>query len=57
MQLAEPDFTPTFTAVPMIKDLELIVGVGAASHVPLPHTALALQSMHAAVAQGDGGLD
>jgi 3-hydroxyisobutyrate dehydrogenase-like beta-hydroxyacid dehydrogenase len=53
VQLSERDFTPTFTVGQMIKDLELIVGEGKASHVPLVQTAMTLQLMHAAVAQGD----
>jgi 3-hydroxyisobutyrate dehydrogenase-like beta-hydroxyacid dehydrogenase len=53
VQLSERDFTPTFTVEQMIKDLELIVGEGKASHVPLAQTAMTLQLMHAAVAQGD----
>jgi 3-hydroxyisobutyrate dehydrogenase-like beta-hydroxyacid dehydrogenase len=52
-QLAQRDFTPTFTVVQMIKDLDLILGAGQASHVPLPQTAMTLQLMHAAIAQGD----
>ena len=52
-QLAQRDFTPTFTVVQMIKDLDLILGAGQANHVPLPQTALTLQLMHAAIAQGD----
>jgi len=54
VQLGARDFTPTFTVEQMIKDLELILGAGAALHVPLPQTALAQQLMHAALAQGDG---
>jgi 3-hydroxyisobutyrate dehydrogenase len=38
----------------MIKDLTLILGAGADSHVPLPQTALTFQLMQAALAQGDG---
>jgi len=53
-QLRQRDFTPTFTVHQMIKDLELIVGAAAASHVPVPQAAATLQLMHAAVAQGDG---
>lgn len=52
-QLSQRDFTPTFTVLQMIKDLDLIIGAGEASHVPLPQTAMTLQLMHAAVAQGD----
>lgn len=53
-QLSQRDFTPTFTVEQMIKDLALILGAGADSHVPLPQTALTHQLMHAALAQGDG---
>lgn len=54
VQLSERDFTPTFTVEQMIKDLGLILGAGADSHVPLPQTAMTFQAMQAAVAQGDG---
>jgi 3-hydroxyisobutyrate dehydrogenase len=56
-QLAQRDFTPTFTVGQMIKDLDLILGAAQASHVPLPQTALTLQLMHAAMAQGDATQD
>lgn len=54
LQLSERDFTPTFTVVQMLKDLDLILGAGAANQVPLAQTALTYQLMQAAVAQGDG---
>lgn len=54
VQLSQRDFTPTFTVGQMIKDLTLILGAGADSHVPLPQTALTHQLLHAALAQGDG---
>ncbi len=54
VQLCERDFTPTFTVEQMMKDLGLILGAGADSHVPLPQTALTFQAMQAAVAQGYG---
>jgi 3-hydroxyisobutyrate dehydrogenase-like beta-hydroxyacid dehydrogenase len=57
VQLAQRDFTPTFTVEQMIKDLGLILEAGAQAHVPLPQTAATLQLMQAAVAQGDGGED
>ncbi|MDB5857840.1 MAG: NAD-binding of NADP-dependent 3-hydroxyisobutyrate dehydrogenase family protein [Ramlibacter sp.] len=57
VQLAQRDFTPTFTVEQMVKDLGLILDAGAASHVPLPQTAATLQLMQAAIAQGDGGDD
>lgn len=53
-QLSQRDFTPTFTVEQMLKDLTLILGAGADSHVPLPQTALTFQLMQAALAQGDG---
>ncbi len=52
-QLSERDFTPTFTVEQMVKDLKLILNAGEESHVPLPQTAMTLQLMHAAIAQGD----
>jgi 3-hydroxyisobutyrate dehydrogenase len=56
-QLSQRDFAPTFTVEQMIKDLGLILGEAAASHVPLPQAAATLQLMHAALAQGDGQED
>ncbi len=53
LQLSERDFSPTFTVEQMIKDLRLILDAGAASHVPLAQTAMTLQLMQAATAQGD----
>lgn len=53
-QLVERDFTPTFTVEQMIKDLDLILGAGEASHVPLLQTAMTHKLMHAALDQGDG---
>ena len=53
VQLSQRDFTPTFTVAQMIKDLELIMDEGKASHVPVAQTAMTLQLMHAASAQGD----
>lgn len=52
VQLAQRDFTPTFTVEQMIKDLDLILGAGAASNVPLLQTAMTQRLMHAAVVQG-----
>lgn len=57
VQLSKRDFTPTFTVQQMLKDLGLIVGQAAASHVPVPQTAATLQLMQAAVAQGHGSED
>lgn len=53
VQLSARDFTPTFTVEQMIKDLSLILDAGQASHVPLAQTAMTLQLMQAATAQGD----
>ncbi len=53
-QLSQRDFSPTFTVEQMVKDLTLILGAGADSHVPLPQTALTFQLMQATLAQGDG---
>jgi 3-hydroxyisobutyrate dehydrogenase len=57
VQLAQRDFTPTFTVEQMVKDLGLILQAGATGHVPLPQTAATLQLMQSAIAQGDGGDD
>jgi 3-hydroxyisobutyrate dehydrogenase len=57
VQLARRDFTPTFTVEQMVKDIGLILGAGAESHVPLPQTAATLQLMQSAIAQGYGGDD
>jgi 3-hydroxyisobutyrate dehydrogenase-like beta-hydroxyacid dehydrogenase len=53
VQLSARDFTPTFTVKQMTKDLRLILDAGEASHVPLAQTAMTLQLMQAAAAQGD----
>ena len=52
VQLAERDFTPTFTVPQMLKDVDLILGEGAIEQVPLPQTALTRQLLLAALAQG-----
>ena len=57
VQLSVRDFTPTFTVEQMIKDVSLILDAGRAEKVALPQTALTLQAMQQAVAQGDGLLD
>lgn len=57
VQLAKRDFTPTFTVEQMVKDLTLILAAGQAVHAPLPQTAMTLQLMHSAMAQGDAGDD
>jgi len=56
-QLAQRDYTPTFTVGQMNKDIDLILGEGARLQVPLTQTAATRQLMAAAQAQGDGGLD
>ena len=51
-QLAQRDFTPTFTVEQMIKDLDLILGAASVHNVPLLQTAMTQRLMHAAVVQG-----
>ena len=55
--LLERDYTSTFSGMQMIKDLDLILGQGAATHTPLPLTALMRQQYDAIAAQGEGELD
>ena len=55
--LLERDYTSTFSGTQMIKDLDLILGQGAATQTPLPLTALIRQHYDAIAAQGDGELD
>jgi 3-hydroxyisobutyrate dehydrogenase len=57
VQLAERDFTATFTVEQMLKDVTLILEAGAHSHVPLPQTAATFQLMQSAIAQGLGDQD
>lgn len=57
VQLAQRDFTPTFTVEQMLKDIGLVLDAGGASGVPLPLTALTQQLMRSAMAQGDGQQD
>lgn len=57
MQLVRRDFTPTFTVMQMVKDLNLILGEAQRLQVALPQTALTLQSLHAAAAHGDADAD
>lgn len=55
--LAARDYSSTFSGNQMIKDLDLILGEGARSGVPLP-LAAQLRQMYAAIrAQGEGELD
>lgn len=56
-QLVRRDFTPTFTVVQMIKDVRLILGEAQRLQVALPQTALTLQSLHSAAANGDAEAD
>lgn len=56
-QLARRDFTPTFTVMQMVKDVNLILGEAQRLQVALPQTALTLQSLHAAAANGDADAD
>ncbi len=51
------DYTSTFSGFQMIKDLDLILGEGARSGVPLALTAQMRQMYEAICAQGDGELD
>ncbi len=55
--LLERDYASTFSGMQMIKDLDLILGQGAATHTPLPLTALMRQQYDAIAAQGEGELD
>ena len=57
VQLAERDFTPTFTVPQMLKDLDLITAAAATHRVSLPQTTLTQALMHTAIAQGDAALD
>jgi 3-hydroxyisobutyrate dehydrogenase len=56
-QLLQRDFTPTFTVMQMIKDVGLILGEAHRLQVALPQTALTLQSLHSAAANGDAEAD
>ena len=55
--LSERDYRSTFSGLQMIKDLDLILGEGARSGVPLALTAQVRQMYEAVRAQGDGELD
>ena len=55
--LAARDYSSTFSGLQMIKDLDLILGEGARSGVPLALTAQVRQMYEAIRAQGDGELD
>jgi 3-hydroxyisobutyrate dehydrogenase-like beta-hydroxyacid dehydrogenase len=52
VQLSERDFTPTFSVLQMIKDLDLILGAGKEINAPLAQTTLTQQLMKTAVTQG-----
>jgi 3-hydroxyisobutyrate dehydrogenase-like beta-hydroxyacid dehydrogenase len=51
------DYSSTFSGLQMIKDLDLILGEGARTGVPLALTAHLRQMYEAIAAQGDGDLD
>ena len=55
--LKRRDFTATFTCLQGRKDLELILGAGKATGVPLPITALLAQAIEACIANGSGDED
>ncbi len=57
VQLAQRDFTPTFTVEQMIKDLDLILGAGNAVHAPLAQTAMTRRLMQEAQSRGLGQED
>jgi 3-hydroxyisobutyrate dehydrogenase len=57
VQLAQRDFTPTFTVEQMIKDLDLILGAGSAVDVPLAQTAMTRRLMQDALTRGLGQED
>jgi 3-hydroxyisobutyrate dehydrogenase-like beta-hydroxyacid dehydrogenase len=55
--LAERDFSSTFSCRQMAKDLDLILGAGRATNVPLPLAALIRETYAALMAHGEGGDD
>ena len=57
VQLAQRDFTPTFTVEQMIKDLDLILGAGSVVDAPLAQTAMTRRLMHEALTRGLGQED
>jgi 3-hydroxyisobutyrate dehydrogenase-like beta-hydroxyacid dehydrogenase len=57
VQLVQRDYTPTFTVLQMAKDVGLILGEAQRLKVALPQTAMTLQSLHAAAANGDADAD
>lgn len=57
VQLAQRDFTPTFTVEQMIKDLDLILGAGSAVNAPLQQTAMTRRLMQEAQSRGLGQED
>ncbi|MBI2768939.1 MAG: NAD(P)-dependent oxidoreductase [Burkholderiales bacterium] len=57
VQLLERNFTPTFTVTQMAKDVNLILGEAERLRVPIPQTALTLQLLHSAAANGDADAD
>jgi 3-hydroxyisobutyrate dehydrogenase-like beta-hydroxyacid dehydrogenase len=56
-QLSLHDYTPTFTVVQMMKDIDLILAAGDSLGAPLPQTAMTRQMMVSAIAQGMAGDD
>lgn len=56
-QLVHRDYTPTFTVTQMVKDVKLILGESERLKVALPQTALTLQSLLSAAANGDAEAD
>jgi 3-hydroxyisobutyrate dehydrogenase len=56
-QLVRRDYTPTFTVVQMAKDVGLILDEARRLQVALPQTALTLQTLHSAAANGDAEAD
>lgn len=57
VQLVQRDYSPTFTVGQMCKDVGLILREAERLQVALPQTALTLQSLQSAAANGDGDAD
>jgi 3-hydroxyisobutyrate dehydrogenase-like beta-hydroxyacid dehydrogenase len=57
VQLVRRDYAPTFTVSQMSKDVGLILREAERLQVSLPQTALTLQALHSAAANGDGDAD
>jgi 3-hydroxyisobutyrate dehydrogenase-like beta-hydroxyacid dehydrogenase len=56
-QLAQRDYTPTFTVLQMSKDVGLILDEAQRLKVALPQTAMTQQALHSAAANGDADAD